>query len=166
MKNISVILIVTLFLFSCDLEGVVQSAINKDLGLNILVKERTYRSFENKPENEMEFLVYNYEILNKDKALFKEGFPKEIDSEKDWKLVKWRKTSFYESDQRLNIARNYTYSVTGSKEEISKMFESLKQKDNVYTYSYIENNGKITDILMYVVDVDNKKFYIYEIFSH
>ena len=45
------------------------------------------------------------------------------------------------------------------------MLIALEKSNNLYAYSYLERDGEIVDIQMFTLDIENSKYYVYEIFS-
>ena len=155
-----------LTLFSCDFDGVNQSFFTGELGLNVKINERTFHNWEKNEENEMNLNVYNYNILETKKALYKDDYPKRVYHNENTISTTWKKASFSKNDKNLEIVSKYIYEETKSKLEAQKMIGALNHEENLYTYSYLETTGKVTEIQLFVVDVTNLKLYIYEIFSH
>ena len=167
MKKTSIIIIIAIAISSCNFKEVNQSFFTDVIGLNIKVKERVFHNWEKKAGGrEMNINIYNYQLLNKDKPIYKKRFPnKKASDPGNWNIVKWKKTSFFESEIRLRMATEYIYEESKTKVEAEKMISTLSNKDNMYAYYYIETNGKITDLQMFVIDTSNSKLFVYELFN-
>ncbi|NVK52548.1 MAG: hypothetical protein HWD85_06410 [Flavobacteriaceae bacterium] len=166
MKKTSIIIIIAITISSCNLKEVNQSFFTDVIGLNIKVKERIFHNWEKKARGkEMNINIYNYQLLNKDKSICKNGFPKKTSDPGNWNIVKWKKAPLFESESRLRIVTEYIYEESKTKAEAEKMISTLSNKDNMYAYYYIETNGEITDLQMFVIDTSNSKLFVYELFN-
>lgn len=165
MKNISIVIILSLVLFSCDLDGVDQSFVKNELGLNIELIEETYGSLEKKPGGkEMYFDIYNYKTLGTE-SLFKKGFPKRPNIPKGWKTVKWKKTSSSDDVKRLAVIVSYDYDKIKTKEKVLKMKQLISEGSSFYSYSYKEKKDNIVGLQLFLLDASNSEFYEYNLFK-
>ena len=151
---------------SCDIKKTNQSSFSKESGLNIELKNNIFLSIEEDSEGkEIELNVYNYEILKNNNPFYKQNYPKHTYHNKKGKSITWKNTSFSKNDNNLEILYSYNYIYDDTKKEVQKMIKAIEQKNNIYSYSFLEVNDKISEYLLFVVDSVNSRYYIYELYN-
>ncbi len=165
MKSRGVIIVISIILFSCDLNEIDQSFISNVLGMNIRLNEEVFYIYEKKPNGiEMRFEMYSYNILNENDNLIKDGYPKRQSIPDGWETIIWKQTLSAEDEKRLDLLIQYDYEKSETKNKALKMRRLITQKENFYTYSYKEENEQITGMQLFVIDVVKCQFYEYELF--
>lgn len=165
MKSRGVIIVISIILFSCDLNEIDQSFISNVLGMNIRLNEEVFYIYEKKPNGiEMRFEMYSYNILNENDNLIKDGYPKRQSIPDGWETIIWKQALSAEDEKRLDLLIQYDYEKSETKNKVLKMRRLIAQKENFYSYSYKEENEQITGMQLFVIDVVKCQFYEYELF--
>jgi hypothetical protein len=160
-KNQIILLLVLVVNVSCANENI----LNRELGLNIELEREVYYGFDKRSKGEISFFIKSYKKIDYEKTLYKKDYPKRPSLPKGWKTVKWIKAPFSNIDDRLDIVSNYNYSVEETKNRVLNMLSILKKDNNLHSYSYHLENGVIVGLQLFVLDIENSKFYEYEFFN-
>ena len=151
--------IIALFFISCSQP---KDFLKETLGLNIELKEETFRVFEKNTTGEVNFDIHTYEIVNNEETTYKENYPNRPSIPKGWKTKKWKSVDSFEENKLFNIVSEYNYSNDETKKEVLKMIKVINTKGNIYSYSYKIKDKTVEGLQLFVLDIKNSKFYDYE----
>ena len=144
-----------------------QDYFNKTMGLNVEIKKKIFNSEDsiNSQGEGFSIEVITYNKKHSD-SLFvnKDSYPISYDLRHDWKISKWQKTPLVNKNV-LELLFNYNINDKLIKEELINLKNVLNSSSNYISYYFKESDGNIYAIDICVLDIKNKKIYIFEIIT-